>query len=117
MREQEDEGMEDGIVVLITTSTGEEATKIGTALVEEHLVACVNIVPEVRSLFFWDGGKQDEPEALLICKSRRSRMEQIVARVRSLHSYTVPEVIALPIIAGSRDYLDWVKDATKEPSP
>jgi len=74
----------------------------------------VNIVPEVRSLFFWDGKTRDERETLLICKSRLPRLEQLVARVKSLHSYAVPEVIALPIVAGSRDYLEWVKDATNE---
>lgn len=106
--------MGDEIIVLITTSTRDEAAKIGAALVDEHLAACVNIVPEVRSLFFWEGKTQDERETLLICKSRLPRMEQLVARVKSLHSSTVPEVIALPIVAGSRDYLDWVKDTTKE---
>ena len=106
--------MGDEIIVLITTSTRDEATKIATALVDEHLAACVNIMPEVRSLFFWEGKTQDERETLLICKSRLPRMEQIVARVKSLHSYTVPEVIALPIVAGSRAYLDWVTDTTKE---
>jgi periplasmic divalent cation tolerance protein len=106
--------MGDEIIVLITTSTRDEAVKIGTALVDGHLVACVNIVPEVRSLFFWEGKKQDERETLLICKSRLPLMEQLVERVKSLHSYSVPEVIALPIIAGSREYLDWVKDATKK---
>ena len=100
--------------MLITTSTGDEAAKIGSALVDEHLAACVNIVPEVRSLFFWEGKTQDEQEILLICKSRLPLMDRLVARVKSLHSYTVPEVIALPIVAGSADYLDWVKDATKE---
>ncbi len=114
MREQEDNEVGDGVIVLITTSTEDEAAKIGAALVEEHLAACVNIVPKVRSLFFWDGRKQDEQEALLICKSRLPRMEKLVARVKSLHSYAVPEVIALPIVAGSQDYLDWVKNETKE---
>jgi periplasmic divalent cation tolerance protein len=104
----------DEIIVLITTPTRDEAVKIGSALVDERLAACVNIVPEMRSLFFWEGKIQDERETLLICKSRLPRMEQLVARVKSLHSYAVPEVIALPIVAGSRDYLDWVKDATKE---
>jgi periplasmic divalent cation tolerance protein len=104
----------DEIIVLITTSTGDEAEKIGKALVDGHLAACVNIVPEVRSLFFWDGKTQDERETLLICKSRLPRMKQIVERVKSLHSYTVPEVIALPIVGGSREYLDWVKDSTKK---
>jgi periplasmic divalent cation tolerance protein len=103
----------DEIIVLITTSTGDEAAKIGSVLVDEHLAACVNIVREVRSLFFWEGKTQDQREALLICKSRLPRMEQLVARVKSLHSYSVPEVIALPIVAGSQDYLDWMKDTMK----
>lgn len=106
--------MGDEIVVLITASTRDEAAKIGAALVDQHLAACVNIVPEVRSLFFWEGKTQDALETLLICKSRLQRMEQLIACVKSLHSYAVPEVIALPVVSGSRDYLDWVKDATKE---
>jgi len=114
MRDREGDGVGDEIIVLITTSTTDEAAKIGTALVDGHLAACVNIVPEVRSLFFWEGKTRDERETLLICKSRLSRMKQLVARVKSLHSYTVPEVIAIPIVAGSREYLDWVKDATKQ---
>jgi periplasmic divalent cation tolerance protein len=104
----------DEIIVLITASTGDEAAKIGTALVDGHLAACVNIVPEVRSLFFWHGKLNDERETLLICKSRLPLMTQVIARVKSLHSYAVPEVIALPIVAGSGEYLDWVKEATKE---
>ena len=106
--------MGDEIIVLITTPTRDEAEKIGTALVNGHLAACVNIVPEVRSLFFWEGKTQDERETLLICKSRLQRMEQLVAQVKALHSYSVPEVLALPIVAGSREYLDWVQNATKE---
>jgi periplasmic divalent cation tolerance protein len=102
------------IIVLITTSTQEEAAKIGMALVDERLAACVNILPEVRSLFFWEGKTRNERETLLICKSRVSRMKQLTERVKSLHSYAIPEVIALPIVAGSREYLDWVKDATEE---
>lgn len=102
------------IIVLITTSTGDEAAKIGTALVEGHLAACVNILPEVRSLFCWEGKLRDKRETLLICKSTLPHMTQIVARVKSLHSYDVPEVIALPIVAGMREYLDWVKDTMKE---
>jgi periplasmic divalent cation tolerance protein len=101
--------MGDEIIVLITASTGDEAGKIGTALVDERLAACVNIVPEVRSLFFWEGKTQDERETLLIVKSRLSLMDRLIARVKSLHSYSVPEIIALPIVAGSRDYLDWLK--------
>jgi periplasmic divalent cation tolerance protein len=105
--------MADEMLVLITASSGEEAAKIATALVDEHIAACVNIVPEVRSLFFWEGRTQDAREALLICKSRQPLLEKLVRRVKSLHSYTVPEIIALPIIGGSRDYLDWVKETVR----
>jgi periplasmic divalent cation tolerance protein len=105
--------MGDEIVVLITASTRDEAGKIGKALVDEHLAACVNIVPEVRSLFFWEGRTQDETETLLIVKSRLVLMDRLLERVKLLHSYTVPEVIALPIVAGSRDYLDWLKASTE----
>jgi periplasmic divalent cation tolerance protein len=105
--------MADEIIVLITASNKDEAETIGKALVDERLAACVNIVPEVRSLFFWEGKTQDEREALLIVKSRLLLMEKLVARVKALHSYTVPEVIALPIIAGSADYLSWVRESTQ----
>jgi len=103
----------DEIIVLITASSGDEAVKIATALVNEHLVACVNIVPEVRSLFFWEGRTQDTREVLLICKGRLQCIEKLIIRVKELHSYTVPEIIALPIIAGSREYLDWIRETVK----
>jgi periplasmic divalent cation tolerance protein len=105
--------MAEEIIVLITASCGEEAAIIAESLVNEHIAACVNIVSDVRSLFFWEGKTQDALEALLICKSRQSHLERLISRVKSLHSYAVPEVIALPIIGGSRDYLDWVREATK----
>jgi periplasmic divalent cation tolerance protein len=105
--------MADEILVLITASSGEEAAKIATALVDEHIAACVNIVPEMRSLFFWEGRTQDAREALLICKSRQPLLEKLIRRVKSLHSYTVPEIIALPIIGGSQDYLDWLKETVR----
>jgi periplasmic divalent cation tolerance protein len=102
------------IIVLITASSEGEAAKIGSALVDERLAACVNIVSGVRSLFSWEGKTRDEGEILLICKSRQPLLDRIVARVKSLHSYTVPEIIALPVIGGSADYLSWMRDATKE---
>jgi periplasmic divalent cation tolerance protein len=103
----------DEIIVLITASSQDEAAKIGTALVDEHLAACVNIVPEIRSLFFWEGKTQDERETLLVAKSRQPLLERLVCRVKSLHSYVVPEVIALPIVGGSREYLAWLNETTK----
>ena len=105
--------MAEEIIALITAGSDEEATTIARALVDEHLAACVNIVPEVRSLFFWEGKTQDAREVLLICKSRRPLLDELINRVKSLHSYSVPEIIALPIVAGSRDYLEWVRESTK----
>ncbi|MGE5809626.1 MAG: divalent-cation tolerance protein CutA [Nitrospirota bacterium] len=102
------------IIVLITASSEDEAAKIGSALVDEHLAACVNIVPGVRSLFFWEEKTQDGRELLLICKSRQPLLGRLIARVKSLHSYTVPEVIALPVVGGSEDYLRWLREATRE---
>ncbi len=105
--------MADEIIVLITASSEGEAAKIGKALVDEHLAACVNIVPEIRSLFFWEGKTHDERETLLVCKSRRLLLDQLISRVRSLHSYAVPEIIALSIVGGSGEYLAWLKESTR----
>ncbi len=110
----EEVGMADEVVVLITAASDSEAAKIAQSLVEEHLAACANIVSGVRSLFFWDGKTRDERETLLICKSRLPLVSKIIQKVKSLHSYSVPEIIALPIIAGSPDYLAWVRETTKE---
>ena len=102
------------IVVLITAATAEEAGTIASALVSEHLVACANIIPGIRSIFFWEGKNQDAREVLMICKSRLPLMGRITDRVKALHSYSVPEIIALPVIAGLDSYLGWIKDTVKE---
>jgi len=105
--------MTDEIIILITAGSQEEGEKIAQALVTEHLVACVNSIPGVRSFFVWEGRVQDAAEVLLVCKSRMALMDKVMERVKSLHSYTVPEIIALPIVAGLPSYLAWVKDSTK----
>ncbi len=105
--------MEEEIIVLITAQSREEAATIATALVDEHVAACVNIVPEISSFFFWEGKTQVARETLLICKSRKPLLEELINRVKSLHSYTVPEIIALPVAGGARDYLDWVRESTR----
>ncbi len=101
------------IVVLITASSETEAVKISKVLVEEHLAACVNIVTGIRSVFFWKGKTQDEKETLLIVKSMQPLLDRLITEVKSVHSYTVPEIIALPVIGGSGDYLTWLKETTK----
>lgn len=105
--------MSEEIVILITAGSQDEAAKIARTLVDERLAACVNVLPGVRSFFFWEGRTQDAAETLMICKSRLPVMERIIARVKELHSYTVPEIIALPVTAGLPDYLRWVADSTK----
>jgi len=105
----------DYTVVLITTSSPEEAEKIGKALVHERLAACVNIVREIRSFFFWQGKVEDEQEALIIVKTKASLFPSLVERVKTLHSYTVPEIIALPILMGSESYLRWMDDVPSPP--
>lgn len=104
--------MNDAIIVLITASSGDEAARIGKALVDEHLAACVNVISSVRSFFFWEGSTQDAQEVLLLCKSRRHVMEKLIQRVKSLHSYSLPEIIALPVVAGSEEYLGWIREST-----
>ena len=96
------------VVVLVTTPTRDEGERIARAVVAEHLAACVNVLPEIRSFFFWEGTIQDEQETLLVIKSREDRFEALAARIRALHSYTVPEVIALPVVRGSETYLAWI---------
>jgi periplasmic divalent cation tolerance protein len=105
--------MADEIIVLITATSKDEATRIGSALVNEHIAACANIVPQILSLFFWEGKTQHESETLIIVKSRLPLLDRIIARVKELHSYTVPEVIALPVIGGSPEYLRWLQDSTQ----
>lgn len=100
------------IVIFITTSSLEEAEKIGKKLVEERLVACVNIVPQVKSIFTWKEKVCQKAESLMVIKTKEDLFDDVLKKVKTLHSYTVPEVIALPIIKGSEDYLKWVGEVT-----
>ena len=101
------------VVVLITVPDEKAARKLAKPLVEEGLAACVNTVPGVRSIYRWEGKTCDEPEVLLIVKTRRACFEALERRVREVHPYSVPEVIALPIVEGSAPYLDWVAASTR----
>lgn len=100
-------------VLLVTCGSEEEAARIGRALVEEGLAACVNLLSPVRSIYRWEGKVCDEREWLLVIKTRTERFSEIEERVRSLHAYSVPEIISLPIVEGSAPYLAWVKEMTE----
>jgi len=101
-------------VVLITAKDYEEARKISDALLQEKLIACANIVQGVKSLFWWEGKIDNADEALVVIKTKRNCLKEIIQRVKKLHSYSNPEVIALPIIEGNKDYLKWMDESVKK---
>jgi len=100
--------MTDKIVVLSTCSSAEEAERIARSLVEKRLAACVNVTPAVRSIYRWQGQVEDQQEALLIVKSSRALFDDLRAEIERLHSYEVPEVVAIQIVDGAEAYLDWL---------
>jgi len=104
--------MPDSLVVFVTCGSEEEALKIAHALIEERVAACVNLVSPIRSIYRWEGKVWNENEWLLIIKTQIARFNDIETRVTALHSYSVPEIIALPIIKGSSSYLHWLKEMT-----
>lgn len=108
--------MTDKIVVLVTAGNRREAKKIARRLVEERLAACVNITLSVESVYRWKGKVTEDREYLLLIKSSRELFQEIQAAVRKLHSYTTPEIICLPIVDGSADYLDWITDSVRHPA-
>ncbi|MFZ6017423.1 MAG: divalent-cation tolerance protein CutA [Nitrospirota bacterium] len=102
----------DEIVVFITTSSEDEAVKIARALVEARLAGCVNIIRNIRSIYSWQGKIEDEPEVLMVVKTQKALFDNLSKKVKELHSYTVPEIIAMPIVEGSEDYLKWLREVT-----
>jgi len=98
-------------VILITTKNVQEAKKIANLLVNDKLVACVNIIKDVQSLFWWQGKLDNAKEVLLVIKTKKSKFPKIVKAVKLLHSYSVPEIIALPIVEGNKEYLQWIEDS------
>ena len=104
----------ENVVIFITTGTDEEAHKVAEALLKNRDAACVNIVPRISSLFWWQDRLDSAQESLLIVKSKASLLSEIVRLVKEVHSYDVPEVIALPIIGGNPDYLEWIGKEVKQ---
>jgi periplasmic divalent cation tolerance protein len=101
------------ILVLITCAKKQEALKVGKALLTKKLVACVNITDKVESFFWWRGKITRAREWLIIAKSTRSKLDKITKVAKSLHSYEVPEIIALAIAGGNKTYLDWIDDSIR----
>jgi periplasmic divalent cation tolerance protein len=94
--------------IYATTADTEEARRIGRQVVEEQLAACANIIAGVTSIFRWEGKLEEAGEAVLILKTTEEKLAQVIARVKSLHSYECPCIEALPVVEGNRDFLEWV---------
>lgn len=99
----------------ITAGSRDEAKKIGRALVEERLVACANVIDGMESVYWWQGKLTEDREAVLIVKTRAELVAAVTARVKALHSYTVPCVVSLPILDGNPAYLEWLTAETAKP--
>lgn len=98
------------IVILITCASKSEAERIAGVLLTKHLAACVNIISGVKSRFWWQGKIDDASEVLLMAKTKEKNFKSIESEVKNIHSYEVPEIIAVPIIAGNKDYLKWIDE-------
>lgn len=105
--------MTDKIVVLSTCSTPEDAEGLARALVAERLAACVNVVPQIRSFYRWKGEIESADEFLLIIKSSRELFEELKAEIEKRHAYEVPEVLAVPVVAGAENYLNWLGNSLR----
>ncbi len=103
------------LIVLITTGSLEEGHRIARSLVDERLAACVNILFPVQSIYRWNDQIQEDREALLVVKTTAQMLEPLSLRVKQLHSYELPEIIALEVVAGASDYLDWIDHQTQLP--
>lgn len=104
--------MKDVIIVFCTFPTKNDARQIGTLLVKKQLVACVNIIPELESIYEWDGNVQRESEALVMMKTKRECFELLEIKLQELHPYDTPEIIATDVVDGAKNYLKWVKSQT-----
>ena len=101
--------MSDVRIVLITAPDREVAAGLGRALVEERLAACANLVPQITSIYRWEGAVQEDSEVLMVVKTSAGRVAALTERVLALHPYEVPEVLVLPVESGAATYLDWVR--------
>jgi periplasmic divalent cation tolerance protein len=99
-------------IIYSTTGSIEEARKIARILVEEKLVACVNIIPKIESIYRWKGNIEEDNESVLLAKTTDKNIDNAIQRIKELHSYDVPDIVAIPITHGFKEYLDWVEEET-----
>jgi periplasmic divalent cation tolerance protein len=102
------EHLSEAIAVLMTAANREEAARIADMLVDAHLAACVQILPEMESVYRWQGRIERQAEVLLIAKTTKAKFDQLESEVRALHSYETPQIVAVPLVAGSAPYLEWL---------
>jgi periplasmic divalent cation tolerance protein len=103
----------DASLLYITTQSSAEAKAIGTALLEERLVACINIVDGIQSMYWWNGSITSDTEAMCIAKTKTSLVPEVITKVKTIHSYTCPCVVSLPIIDGNPEFLAWIARETR----
>ena len=99
-------------IIYSTTGDEKEARKIARKLVEEKLVACVNILPKIESIYRWQGNIEEDSECILLAKTTDKNIERTIQRIKEIHSYDVPDIVTIPITSGLKDYLNWVEDET-----
>lgn len=104
-------------LVLSTCPNQESAVALGTQLVEERLAACVNLVPGLTSIYRWEGTVHRDPEVLLLIKTKADCLDRLTEALSRLHTYDLPEIIAVPITAGLPEYLNWISQCTQPPPP
>ena len=102
----------DKIIILVTTDSEEEAGEIANLLVNQRKAACVNIIPSIKSIFWWQKKIDSAKEAMLVAKTKNALLKRLISAVKRLHTYDVPEIIALPIVGVNKDYLRWLNEST-----
>lgn len=97
------------VVILVTAESGREAEKITKRLLKEKCAACINIIHRVNSHFLWKGKIEKANESLLIIKTKKSYLKKVIKLVKKIHSYEIPEIVALPVVGGNKNYLNWIE--------
>ncbi len=108
--------MDNPVVILVTVATKEEGESIANQVVNRKLAACVNIIPQLQSIYYWQNKIETGSEVLLLIKTMPDRLTDLIQQIKLLHSYDVPEILALPIIQGNQEYIRWVYDSTRAES-